>query len=592
VSDSLPDRLRLLADAVDREEQRRRNSLDAALPIHRASARNLAHYIGLRRNDVRRVQLDLAALALSSLGRCEGHVRDTIDRLLNWLTGPADGERPTHTLDRARAEALLHRNTEALFGPRPPDRHVYIMVTAPDALAATEAWATSLIDAGTDVLRINAAHGTPAEWATVASTFRAVAARRGKSPRIFVDLPGPKLRTEVRGSDDPVVHVARPKDRFGRTTGPAVVTLVGQYLGGAQMAVPSAWLSQLQRGDTLQLTDASGRKRTLQVLEPEPQVALATCSHSLYLTPGLPITWRRFGRVEGKGVTGPMPRQARALKLSPGDTFTVGCDDLPDTTPNVLIFPEPPLLAQVKPGERVVLDDGRIGAVVDSTGDGWVRCSVTTAVRVPTTLRSGKGIAFPDSTLVVTTLGGDDEVALTFALAHADGVGLSFINRARDVALVGARIREAGRQGFGMILKLETRAALAHLPEILFEALKHDPVGLMIARGDLAVELSFERLAEMQEELLWFGEACHLPVIWATQVLDSLAQSGVPTRAEVTDAAMGMRAECVMLNKGPQVHEAVRMLANIIRKMEAHQFKKLSLYRPLALAKRRPESEA
>jgi pyruvate kinase len=100
-----------------------------------------------------------------------------------------------------------------------------------------------------------------------------------------------------------------------------------------------------------------------------------------------------------------------------------------------------------------------------------------------------------------------------------------------------------------VILKLETREALRNLPDILLEALRHDPVGLMIARGDLAVELSFERLAEMQEELLWFGEACHLPVVWATQVLDTLAHTGIPTRAEVTDAAMAMRAECVMLER-------------------------------------------
>jgi hypothetical protein len=110
------------------------------------------------------------------------------------------------------------------------------------------------------------------------------------------------------------------------------------------------------------------------------------------------------------------------------------------------------------------------------------------------------------------------------------------------------------------------------------------PVGLMIARGDLAVELSFERLAEMQEELLWFGEACHLPVIWATQVLDTVAHSGVPTRAEVTDAAMSMRAECVMLNKGPHIATATRMLSDIIRRMEAHQYKKRSLYRRLSVA--------
>jgi pyruvate kinase len=155
---------------------------------------------------------------------------------------------------------------------------------------------------------------------------------------------------------------------------------------------------------------------------------------------------------------------------------------------------------------------------------------------------------------------------------------------------VGERIRAAGKTGFGMILKLETRAALDHLPAILFAALRYDPVGLMIARGDLAVDVGFERLAEMQEELLWFGEACHLPVVWATQVLESVTHTGLPTRAEVTDAAMSMRAECVMLNKGPYMAVANRLLAGIIRRMEGHQFKKRALYRRLSLAGTRSTS--
>ena len=87
----------------------------------------------------------------------------------------------------------------------------------------------------------------------------------------------------------------------------------------------------------------------------------------------------------------------------------------------------------------------------------------------------------------------------------------------------------------------------------------------MIARGDLAVEVGFERLAEVQEEILWLCEASHVPAIWATQVLDTLARTGVPSRAEVTDAAASVAAECVMLNKGPFVDEAVRALADILR---------------------------
>ena len=91
----------------------------------------------------------------------------------------------------------------------------------------------------------------------------------------------------------------------------------------------------------------------------------------------------------------------------------------------------------------------------------------------------------------------------------------------------------------------------------------------MIARGDLAIECGYERLAEVQEEILWICEAAHMPAIWATQVLETLAKSGLPSRAEVTDAAMGVRAECVMLNKGPYIVEALEMLDDILRRMEA-----------------------
>ena len=93
-----------------------------------------------------------------------------------------------------------------------------------------------------------------------------------------------------------------------------------------------------------------------------------------------------------------------------------------------------------------------------------------------------------------------------------------------------------------------------------------------------------ERLAEVQEKILWICEAAHVPVIWATQVLESLAKEGMASRAEITDAAMGHRAECVMLNKGPHVLSAVRVLDDILRRMQAHQDKKRSMLRELRLA--------
>ena len=585
----LLDSVLALAAMLDDEAVARRADIERALPKHRASALNLAHYLGLRKHDVRALQFELGAIGLSSLGRCDGHVHDTVDRLRAWLAGDgaaAIAQPRRDYPDSIAAERLLHANARALFGPRPADRHVYIMVTAPTLAEATAEWADSLIAAGANLLRINAAHESRPEWERVAAIFRARAAAVNAPVRIVVDLPGPKLRIELRQLEPGIVHVPRRKDRLGRTLGPARILLVGECTGADQMPVPAAWLRALEPGDTVLVTDPSGREVPLAVAEISDRGVTAECRHSLYAATGLPLVWRRGATQLDAGTIGPIPEAPRRVALSEGDRFLIsanGTSDDPRET--VLTLPEPELLAEVRIGERVVIDDGRVVAEVEARAAAGLRCRTTATVKPVVRVRSGKGIAFPDSDLALTALSEADEAPLAFALEHADAVEVSFVNSASDVARVGERIRQAGRPGFGMVLKLETRAALRSLPSILFEALKYDPVGLMIARGDLAVDVGFERLAEMQEELLWFGEACHLPVIWATQVLDSVAHSGLPTRAEVTDAAMSMRAECVMLNKGPHVATANRLLADIIRKMESHQYKKRSLFRSLSVAR-------
>jgi len=584
--ESLRQRVLRLTRRLDEEAAKRRASIDSALPRHRSSALNLAHYLSLRCQDVRKLQLELAAHGLSSLGRCEGHVRNTLDWLEVWLSGArptSEGMRRDYP-DAADAERRLHTNARALFGPRPRDRHVYIMVTAPELTAATDEWADSLIRAGANVLRINAAHDSPREWRQVIGMFRERAQALGVPERVVVDLPGPKLRTEIRQLQPGVVHVRRRKDALGRTVEPAVARLVASSRGENQVPIPPEWLNGLVSGDVLRLTQPSGQTLGLEVSAGAAGL-VATCSHSLYATSGAKLIWERDGAVHAEGAVGAIPDQPRRVTLEVGDRFLVSENGQPGDTGEVaLALAEPALMAAVKPGERVILDDGRIVAVAESNGPDGLRCRVTSLVKPTVRLDSGKGIAFPDSDLVLDALGPADETALAFALEFADAVGVSFVNTASDVARVGERIRASGKKGFGMILKLETRSALRELPAILFEALKYDPVGLMIARGDLAVDVGFERLAEMQEELLWFGEACHLPVVWATQVLETVAHTGLPTRAEITDAAMSMRAECVMLNKGPYIATANRLLADIIRKMETHQYKKRALYRPLSLA--------
>jgi pyruvate kinase len=454
------------------------------------------------------------------------------------------------------------------------------MVTMPDAVEVTPRWADKLLRAGANVLRINAAHESPEQWQQIVTVVRARARALGIDLKVFVDLPGPKLRADIRRTQPTVLHFPRRKGRDGKTLAPTPVPLAPAPDGSAQVPIPAAWFGRLRAGDTLRLVDSGGRQRELQIREATATMALADCDRSLYLTSGLPIEWRRGRRLLGRGSVGNLPRESCDVLLQRGDRFVInetGRASRAQRMP-VLACPEPGVLRQVKRGERVILDDGRIVAVVEDAGLPGLVCRVTTTARSPARLRSGKGLAFPDSQVTLAALGPDDESALRFALAHADGVEMSFVNSRRDVDNMVARLRRDAPPGFGLVLKLETRGAIRHLPDILYAALRYRPTGLMIARGDLAVEASFELLAELQEEILGFGEACHLPVVWATQVLDSLAHSGVPTRAEVTDAAMSMRAECVMLNKGPYVAEATRMLAGIIRNMETRQYKKRALF--------------
>jgi pyruvate kinase len=145
-------------------------------------------------------------------------------------------------------------------------------------------------------------------------------------------------------------------------------------------------------------------------------------------------------------------------------------------------------------------------------------------------------------------------------------------------------LRELGAGHVGIVLKIENAAAFRNLPRILLASLRTPPVGVMVARGDLAVEVGFERLSEVQEEILWLCEAAHVPVVWATQVLEGLAKGGAPTRAEVSDAVMSSRAECVMLNKGPGIVGTVEFLANVLERMEEHHDKRMALLRRLSVS--------
>ncbi len=244
----------------------------------------------------------------------------------------------------------------------------------------------------------------------------------------------------------------------------------------------------------------------------------------------------------------------------------------------------PSVLDQLVVDAEVWFDDGQIGARVTELIDDGALLTITQAPPDGKKLRANKGLNVPDTELAVIPLTDKDRLDLAFVVRHADMVGYSFVQTADDVALLQDAIAEqlSGDDPTpALVLKIETRRAVRNLPEIIVQSAARLPTAVMIARGDLAVELGFARLAEIQEEILWLCEAAYVPVIWATQVLESLAKQGVPSRAEVSDAVLADRAECVMLNKGPYIPEAVRWLDDVLLRMQAHQRKKSAQLRPL-----------
>ncbi len=321
----------------------------------------------------------------------------------------------------------------------------------------------------------------------------------------------------------------------------------------------------------------------------------ARCSQTAYVTAGTVLLRADAGNdARREAQVRDLPRRERGILLRKGDFLLLTAEpvvgksasiDSDGRTPKpaTISCTLPEIFPMVRAGEKIWFDDGKIGGIVREAEPGALRIEITEAKPSGNRIGADKGINLPDTKIELPALTPKDLEDLEFIVRHADLVGMSFVRHERDIVQLQSRLRELGGGHLGIVLKIETRQGFERLPNLMLAAMRQQPVGIMIARGDLAVECGYERLAEVQEEILWICEAAHLPVIWATQVLESLAKKGQASRAEITDAAMGERAECVMLNKGPHIVAAVSALDDILRRMQDHQSKKSSRLRPLHL---------
>ena len=506
---------------------------------------------------------------------------------------------------------LLDDNTAALLGPQPAGHRVRIMVTMPTEAATDYPLVLDLMEGGMNCARINCAHDDPFVWEDIIANIRKAEKATGKPCKILMDLAGPKLRTGPLPDGPPVLKVRPRRNEIGEVIQPSSIWLYPEGTqtpppedAAAALPVPDDWFALFKKRDRIALTDARGASRRMRIVKVYPEGCWAAAKKTIYFTPGLTLQLRRKGEKlqnTTARLVGKMPRRPGSIVLRADDVLLLTRSNEPGHAaffdengkfhPAAIGCSIPDVLDDVKVGDPIWFDDGKTGGIIERLVPGHVQVRITYAGLQGSKLRSEKGINLPESNLRLKALTAEDLKALEFVVEHADMAGLSFANQPSDIEELIGHMRRLNKTGSddalpGIVLKVETNRGFDNLPKMMLTAMQTPLCGVMIARGDLAIECGFGRLAELQEEILWICEAAHLPVIWATQVLEGMAKQGLPTRAEVTDAAMGQRAECIMLNKGPHIVDATKALGNILRRMQDHQTKKRSQLRKLALAEK------
>jgi pyruvate kinase len=597
-----------LRQSIEKQAELGKATLLELPPDRHQSAENLLHYLALRSRDLRPLQDRLARLGLSSLGRMEAHVLATINAVLRNLY-LLSGQQPSETDPPDSCGAFdagagrLELNTIALFGAHPEKRRVHIIVTMSAEVADDYLKVHQLLESGMNCMRINCAQDGPSTWSRMIEQLRNAERATGRSCRVLMDLGGPKLRLGAMESLPAIVKIKPVRTSSGRVLRPARIWLAPAKVPFSEMpaadvslALDEDWLTSLKVGHRVRFRDARGSRRCWRIREAVADGYWAEAKKTAYLANGTVLHLRdKQGGVDQETEVRGLARKDSVCRIRIGDVLLISAADRPGRSafhdgngellsPGRVSLALPEVYRDVRLGEPVFFDDGRISGIVEKRYADQLQIRITHTRKPVEELEGNRGVNFPDTSLDLPALSAKDLRDLEFVASHADMIGLSFANNPDDVRTLYQRLQKLGREDVGVVLKIETKRGFSNLPDILLAALKFPACGVMIARGDLAVECGFERMSEIQEEILWVCESAHVPVIWATQVLEGLTKGGHATRAEITDAAMAQAAEAVMLNKGTHITEAVETLDNILQRMQGHHRKKHSMLRELHLA--------
>ncbi|MDN5205453.1 pyruvate kinase [Fulvivirgaceae bacterium BMA10] len=593
-----PDKINLLIEEIERIldeiseiESTYADSIHQVHPSFQQSARNLIHYRALRTIDITSLQKNLGDLGLSRIARAEPHIMASLQNCRYILKALVDDEPLDHkprNISIRKAQKILRTHTKDLLGYRSKGRRVRIMVTLPSEAAYNYELVHDLMESGMNTARINCAHDGPAEWKKMIDHVIKAKEKLKKNCRISMDLSGPKIRTGAI-EQGPQVRRFRPlRNEFGQVIQPAMVLLVPELLeyNNNELPVEQSWMEQLKIGDKVIFTDTRSKQRSLTVKAIEKGKVLTTCLDTSYIKTGTILT---IDGSQNSCEVKELPSLEQAILLKMGDHLRIIKEQIPGrpiqyddegmaleeafiscTSPEIFDF--------VEVGEKILFDDGKITGVVKKANQREILVEIIHTKMTGSSLKADKGINLPETNLKMRGLTEKDREDLRFIVQHADVVNFSFVNSPQDVQELLLELEKLDALNkLGIILKIETQSAYNNLTDILLEGMKNYPLGVMIARGDLAIESGWENMARIQQEILSLCNAAHVPDVWATQVLETLAKKGIPSRSEITDAATALNAECVMLNKGPYIRKAVNLLDYILKSLSEYRDKHVKM---------------
>ncbi len=582
---------RLILEQLYKEEQIQKEFIEPVHPSFQKSAPNLVHYRALRRIDITGLQKKLGNLGLSRIARSEPHVVASLQNcrdILKALIKDKSKDERHRRISIKRARKALNTHTKDLLGYRSKGRRVRIMVTLPSQAAYDYELVHGLIESGMNTARINCAHDGPEEWKKMIDHVSLAGKRLRKNCKISMDLAGPKIRTGAI-EPGPKVRRFRPvRNDYGQVIEPAVIVFTTVLNKGIENELPvdESWLKNLKAGDTITFTDARDKQRSFAVKEAAGQRVIAHALETSYLQTGTELTVQNTNQISH---VGDLPPIEQSLLLKVGDELRITKDPIPgrpiqydeegQAIENAFIScTSQEVFNDVKEGQKILFDDGKITGLIKSVEPGQILVEILHAKSTGSSLKADKGINLPETDLKISGLTDKDREDLKFVVRYADVINFSFVNSAEDVRELLEELKKLDAVNkMGIILKIETQSAFNNLTSILLEGMKNYPLGVMIARGDLAIESGWENMARIQQEILSLCHAGHIPVVWATQVLETLAKKGIPSRSEITDAATSLNAECVMLNKGQYIHQAIELLDYILKSLNQYRDQNVKL---------------